>query len=200
MVGATLSTLVGEDDDCKASARWGVAGGVELGYQLTDRFGLSLGLLYSQHRYELENHYIHLITHSGDDYHVGRESRIKYDAISVPVLAKFYVLKGLSVKGGLQLEFLRKITAKQDVNHYNNNPEFDEHYTLNTDVKDNYHSLNLSLPVGLAYEYKGFVVDARYHIGLTKVVSSPGYVHGSNADARNSVFQMTLGYKFDLSK
>jgi hypothetical protein len=51
-------------------------------------------------------------------------------------------------------------------------------------------SVDFSIPVGISYEYANFQLDARYNWGLTKI-----YKHG---DDKNSVFQITLGYKFDL--
>ena len=51
-------------------------------------------------------------------------------------------------------------------------------------------SVDVSIPVGLSYEYSNFVLDARYNFGVTKVFE--------NSDTKNSVFQFTLGYKFEL--
>lgn len=51
-------------------------------------------------------------------------------------------------------------------------------------------SVDFSIPVGLSYEYNNFQLDARYNWGLTKAFE--------NSKAKNSVFQITLGYKFDL--
>ena len=58
--------------------------------------------------------------------------------------------------------------------------------SVDTDVK----SFDFSIPVGLSYEYNNVVLDARYNWGLTKIAD--------NSDSKNSVFQITLGYKFDL--
>lgn len=49
---------------------------------------------------------------------------------------------------------------------------------------------DLAIPVGLSYEYANVFIDGRYNWGVTKVFD--------NLDAKNSVFQVTLGYKFDL--
>ena len=49
---------------------------------------------------------------------------------------------------------------------------------------------HLSIPVGLSYEFEQVVLDARYHLGLTKV--SEGF------DWRNSAFTFTVGYRFGL--
>ena len=51
-------------------------------------------------------------------------------------------------------------------------------------------TVDLSIPVGLSYQYENFVIDGRYNWGLTKVYDGD--------DAKNSVFQITVGYKFSL--
>lgn len=51
-------------------------------------------------------------------------------------------------------------------------------------------SFDFSIPVGVSYEYSNFQLDARYNWGLTKV--------WDGIDCKNSVFQITLGYKFSL--
>ncbi|MGI6242110.1 MAG: porin family protein [Prevotella sp.] len=56
----------------------------------------------------------------------------------------------------------------------------------NTEAK----TVDLSIPVGLSYELNNFVLDGRYNFGVTKALDK--------SDAKNSVFQITLGYKFDL--
>ena len=49
---------------------------------------------------------------------------------------------------------------------------------------------DFSIPVGASYEYANWQLDARYNIGLTKV--------WKGATNKNSVFQITLGYKFEI--
>lgn len=91
---------------------------------------------------------------------------LKLDYINVPVLANVYVAPGLAVKLGLQPGFL---------------------------VSDNSigtKSFDLSIPVGLSYEFNNFVIDGRYNLGAIKIWEP--------SDSKNSVFQVTLGYKFDL--
>ena len=51
-------------------------------------------------------------------------------------------------------------------------------------------SIDFGIPVGLSYEYKNIVLDARYNIGVVKFAE--------HLDYRNRVFQITLGYKFRL--
>ena len=42
----------------------------------------------------------------------------------------------------------------------------------------------------LSYEFSNVVIDGRYNWGLTKV--------WKDGEAKNSVFQITVGYKFSL--
>ena len=103
----------------------------------------------------------------------------KLDYINLPILANVYVVKGLAVKVGVQPGFL-----------------VDKHNSP-YDPK----TVDLSIPVGLSYEYDNFVLDARYNWGVTKVSDGmPEWKNDKveNNNSRNSVFQFTLGYKFNL--
>ena len=86
--------------------------------------------------------------------------------VNIPVVANVYVVKNLAVKLGVQPGFC---VAKDK-------------------LKAN--TFDLSIPVGLSYEYNNFVLDGRYNFGVTNVAKG--------VDTKNSVFQFTLGYKFEL--
>ncbi len=95
--------------------------------------------------------------------------------LNVPVLANVYVVPGLAVKLGVQPGFM----VDKDKDGY----------------KGEVNTFDLSIPVGLSYEYNNFVLDGRYNWGVTKI--NKNSVKGAD-DTRNSVFQITLGYKFSL--
>ena len=148
-------------DSDGADARIGFVGGAELEYGITDILGLSVGALYSMQGAK------------SDDV------TLKLDYINIPILANVYVAKGFAVKLGLQPGFNVNSSLKS------------EGITVDLDKIDmDAKSFDLSIPVGLSYEYQSFVLDARYNWGVTKVVDG--------ADSKNSVFQITLGYKFAL--
>lgn len=90
--------------------------------------------------------------------------------INIPILANVYVVKGLAVKAGVQPAFMVGKDGAGDAAK----------------------TFDFSIPVGLSYEFPTvpIVIDARYNWGLTKVLDG--------ADPKNSVFQFTVGYKFDL--
>ena len=52
------------------------------------------------------------------------------------------------------------------------------------------YSFDFAIPVGLSFENSNVVLDARYNIGVMKMVDGD--------DTKNSVFQFTFGYKFSL--
>lgn len=103
----------------------------------------------------------------------------KLDYINIPILANVYVVKGLAVKLGIQPAF--NVSDKVKVSGGSTSITKD-----NTDAE----SFDFSIPVGLSYEYSNVVFDARYNFGVTKV--------WDGGDPMNSVFQITLGYKFAL--
>jgi hypothetical protein len=104
------------------------------------------------------------------------DAKYNFDYLNIPILAQYYVIKGLAVKAGIQPAFIVRHKASVDGN------------TTNIEgVK----SFNFSIPVGLSYEYQNFVLDARYNIGVTKIYKEAD-------QGRNSTFAITLGYKFAL--
>ena len=109
------------------------------------------------------------------------KSTEKLDYINVPIMANVYVVKGLAVKLGVQPGF--KVNDKLDL-------KMPVLGGALVDLKAK--SVDFSIPVGISYEYNNFQVDARYNWGLTKVFDV------DKLDQKNSVFQITLGYKFDL--
>lgn len=98
------------------------------------------------------------------------------DYITVPLMANVYVVKGLAVKLGVQPGF--KVYDKQKLKH--------EDRTVDMNAKN----FDFTIPVGLSYELHNVVLDARYNWGLTKIESG--------TDRRNSVFEISLGYKFKI--
>jgi hypothetical protein len=170
--GLNIANYKGTDG---SDPRLGLAAGVELEYQLTNRFSVSAGALYSMQG-------------SKDSRMDGGEKinmTIKTDYINVPVLINFYVVKGLAVKAGIQPAFNVKSDFVYTYEGKNVGGKLTE---VGIDIK----SFDLAVPMGLSYEYKNVVVDGRYNLGLMNIVDY------EKDDTKNSVFQITVGYKFRL--
>ena len=90
-------------------------------------------------------------------------------------MVNFYVAKGFALKIGLQPGFL--VNAKAE----------------SVDNKDAFESFNLSMPIGLSYEFKnGITLDLRGTPGLTAVNKNSS----SDWKLRSDCSTLTIGYKF----
>lgn len=173
--------FVKADTDCG----FGVAGGLEFGYQLTRRFGLTAGVIYSHQGAKREK----AEGWSPAPFHIDDNSYLTLDYINVPVLANFYVWRGLAVKVGLQPGILLAAKDHLDVGGGGKSEDVTDHRTL--DVKSRCNTIDLSIPVGVSYEFdSGIMFDARFNLGANDV-----FKHSKGS---NIVLQMTVGYKFKM--
>ena len=163
-VGLNCASLTEDDADYKAD----FVGGIEAEYHISPLVGISGGLLYSMQGCKAKDI---------DD------AKINLDYINIPILANFYVAKGFAFKAGIQPAF--NVSSK--VKYQGVSIDYNKYAPNGAEVK----SFDFAIPIGVSYEYQGFVLDARYNIGVTKVVDMDGA-------GKNSVFQLTLGYKFKL--
>ena len=165
-VGINLANITNADD---ASMRFGLVAGADLTYRVSQPFAISVGAFYSMQGAK-ENVKI-------DGVKV--EEKANLDYINLPILANVYVVPGLAIKAGIQPGFNVKHKYKVE----------SQGYSYEGDIED-FNSFDLSIPFGLSYEISDFVIDARYNLGLTKLIDEE--------KSKNSVFQFTVGYKIPL--
>lgn len=151
--------------------------GMEAEYMLTDNFSLSAGVM---------------VSNQGAKYDNATDGKYTADLdyANVPIMANYYVLPGLAIKAGVQPGFRTKAKVKTD----DGSMDMDEYYKLaGVVLGDDYKisKFDLAIPVGISYEYNNFVLDARYNWGLIKIENIGDSYY-------NRVFQLTLGYKFEL--
>ena len=165
-----------EITDDNAKFKFGIGAGFEGQYQVNNWLGLSGAVMYQQMGSKVKHF---------DD------AKIELEYIHVPLMAKFYVTKGLSLNAGLQPGFLTKAKVSG--------------YGAEVDVKDDCNKFDLCVPLSVAYELPmGLTFEARYNYGIIDVAKD--YDHGSNKasnfseeiDDKNLMFQITVGYKFAL--
>jgi hypothetical protein len=98
----------------------------------------------------------------------------KLDYVAVPVMAKYFVTPGLSLEAGPQFAF----NTLSEIEFEGETMELDE-----------IEGFDLGLGLGLGYQFmQAAFVQARYVMGLSDIAE--------DADAKNSVFQLSVGYKF----
>ena len=177
MAGLTIANFVGDDAD-GCDPKVGLIAGGELIYQASNMFALSGGLLYSMQGCSV------------DDF----DGKMKLEYINLPLMGNLYVAKGLALKAGLQFGFLMKAKASAT----------ESGVKADIDVKDTMNDIDISIPVGISYDINNsFVIEGRYNFGMNKIFKNSGTFFGeryqdNDISIRNSVIQLTLGYKFAL--
>ena len=174
-VGINFTTMT-NDNDAKTRTAFTVGG--EFGYVASPKVALSFGAMYSQQGCKAKFQ--------------GIDGTIKMDYINVPVIAACRVTDNLSVKVGLQPGFLINDKVKISSNGVDAEVGLEESYkAAGMDVT--LHKFDLSIPVGISYDFNNVELELRYNAGLTNILSVPG-----GDGTKNSVFQFTIGYKFGL--
>lgn len=176
-----------QSQELKPQARPGFTGGVDVMYQAYDNVGLSIGLSYVQAGCKYKD-----VDDNGVIWH---DHYDRMDYISVPLVAHSYIAPGLSINVGVAPSFL--IYGKYHAGMQSYDLDADGHRTnvqeaeIDQDIKKGLRKFALSIPVGISYEYENVVLDARYNVGVLNA-----YKYGLSA--RNKVFEVSVGYKFDL--
>ena len=170
-VGVTFSDLTGEEDTkMKVSLTYGA----EMEYYVTEQFSLAGGFLF---------------TNQGTKFSGSGDEKLNNYYFAVPLTANYYVLPGLAIKAGLQPAYRVKTNMRVDGTTIDMDRTLDYLNTFYNDTDIKINKFDLSIPVGLSYEYSRFVLDARYNFGLTKLFSNV------DDDSRNRMIVVTLGYK-----
>ena len=211
MAGVNLSGFSNATADIYGM-KVGFTGGAELEYGANPWFGLSFGLIYSQQGAKIDGTIDGIVIDEyGDRWmtSTNMDGKLSCSYLNLPLMANVYIpsLKGLAIKAGFQLGILTsdKMTAEgmivmQNMDYLasssyqmNSGRRLNQLVGYNTDMSDVCHSIDFGIPMGLSYEYRNIVLDARYYFGLTKIDKT------DNPDtARNQYFSITLGYKFHL--
>ncbi len=175
----------------KSLEKFGFVIGAESQYQFSKVFGLSLGAYFSQQGCKYRNFdssFGNIDSNSNKSWYIKINDDPKYNVntLILPILANFYVWKGLSLKVGLQPEYILSEKFKCDADVVILEKKYDQYYVGIGNEKSERWSL--SIPVGISYEYHNVVADLRYAYGVTDVVG----------DSKNRNLSFTLGYKFGL--
>lgn len=172
--GVNFATVNGSDQFESPDSRTSFHVGALAEFPIADIFSIQVEALYSGQGFEISSNNL-----------LGQDNKVEYqlDYINVPVLAKFYLIKGLSIEAGPQFNFLVNEEIDSDVNNDGgDNPE------------DNTKSFDFGFAGGLTFQTEmGIFATARYYQGVTNIVEGS---EGNDPTVNNSVFQIGVGYKF----
>ena len=169
----------------------GLMAGVDLEYQINEMFSFSAGVNYAMQGSGWEDY---KWSYRGSTAEI-TDLKIEADYLNVPVTLNCYIVAGLSVRTGVQFGFLTNAKEKGDY-RLSGGSSTDYKLEIDKDVKDMFEKFDVSIPVGISYEFPNhLVIDTRYNIGLTKVFKE-NFI--SEKNGKNQVFTLTLGYKIPL--
>lgn len=200
-VGVCLSNLTGTefltdiDNNTVVKSRYkaGPAIGADIEYTATETVSIVLGAYYAMQGYrfpDFNTHYNDESDYGMKDYH----ANMAY--INMPLLLNDYVFPGFSVKVGAEIGInlsaelkssQRKITMPN-----NGKTEYGDMREFKSDIKDITAPVQISIPVGLSYEYRNFILDARYNFGVTKTYKGE---FSDIVKSKNKSFVVTIGYR-----
>ncbi len=169
-IGVNGSIFYMDDKNVKNENFGGLSAGVELEYQIKKWFSLSAGALYSQEGGKVKVKDINIT------------EKVKADYINIPVLANFYVWKGLALKVGVQPSF--KVNDKFEVP--NSTVLATSKYSFGDEMK----GFDLKMPIGISYDFGGLVLELRSAVGTIKPFKDRDY--------QNACATFSVGYKFSL--
>ena len=174
-VGITISNITGGD-----KSKINVTYGVEFERLFTDQLSIAAGVLFTDQGCKYDILY--------DTYpNQSKYTKMNLYYGALPITVNYYVLPGLALKAGIQPAF----RVKANIEYGSEKLDFDKMVsTLYPGEEVKMNTFDLSIPVGFSYEYNRVTLDARYNIGVTKLIS------GSIETVHNKVFAITLGYKF----
>jgi len=193
-VGLNFATMTKLSD---SKVRTGLNIGLEAEYGVTEKFGVTAGLFYSQQGAKSKDTEMGEIYLDNNNEFVGAwafsgKGTVRLDYLNIPIMAQYYVIPGLAIKAGIQPGFnvLKKVyldgTLSQGGVQGGNIRQVDDSFKINEGVK----GFQFAIPVGISYEYANFVLDARYNIGVTKALDY--------SSSHHSVFSISLGYKITI--
>lgn len=173
---------------------FGFTAGVDFMYACNDNLGVSFGLNYARQGAKTE-----------DDLF-----RVSMDYLNVPLTLNYYPFAkvGLALKAGIQVGFVMHKKMKVDGFEYTSEYERTGRaiiYTrtgrsvivnkyMEAEWSKNFNKVDCSIPLAISYELYGFQLEARYNLGLVKVMKD------DDEASKHRVWQFTLGYKFDLGE
>ena len=179
--------------------------GVFVEYRFNDVFGISPEIMYSRQGMKLE--YIISEEESSSGYveklELKVESKGVLDYLNIPILAKIYATKALSIDVGPQFGFLLSAKGKRTMSgRYSETFPDGESFSNTVNIKDEFdiknvvNTFDLGLGIGATYNIGKFMIQGRYNLGITDTSKFEGEKPPDHKPQRNNVFQIGVGYRF----
>lgn len=167
-----IASLTGDVEDSSSLVGFQIGGFAE--FKISDKFAIQPELMYSaqggKESYNEKGYEVEVFT--------------KLGYINIPIMAKYYVAKSFSLEAGPQIGFLTSAKGEMKA----------DGESLEVDIKDEVESVDFGLNFGAGYDFtENITAGLRYNFGLSNVAKTDA---GDDYEVKNSVFSISLGYKF----
>ena len=156
-------------------------------YQVSKKLGLSASLSYC-----IQGQAWKKFTIDGVEY---SNNTLELTYLQVPVMAHYYIYKGLAINAGVQVGFMMNA---DDTHHGESTTSKGRKQTddIRVDYKKDLKTVDLTIPLGISYETSDhFVWALQYNLGLTDV-DKKTVPFGKGL--KNQAIYLTFGYKIGL--
>jgi opacity protein-like surface antigen len=177
--GINLHTITGDvSEDVSSKVGFQIGGFAE--FKLSDKFAIQPELLFSTQGAKLET--------SEPEFGISSEQKLNLTYLNIPVMAKFYATEKFSLEAGPQVGFLLSAKSKYEATFDGETESGDE------DVKDTLESIDFGVNFGAGYDFtENLSAGLRYNLGLSNIAKTED---DNDAKVKNSVFSLSLAYKF----
>ncbi|MEX6625835.1 porin family protein [Tenacibaculum salmonis] len=189
--GLNIANYSKSTDDIDSEARTSFHIGAVAEIKISDKFSFQPELIYSEQGATID--YTETTTVLTEFTKVKLKGNIKLNYLNIPLMAKYYVMEGLSLEAGPQVGFL--LSNKSKIKTTVESSLLGESGTETSDLylKDNLKSVDFGLNFGAGYKLdNGLNFSARYNLGLSNMND---YEDNGNS-RKNGVFQLSVGYFF----
>jgi len=179
--GLNSSNFSGDTDGTDFKSRFGFNLGVFAAIKLSEKITLQPEILFSTQGAEAEN-----IEAFVDDMLFTGDVKFNLSYINVPVMIKYYVVDKFNLEAGPQIGFLTSAKTSTKLDGYSQ--------TFDEEAKKYFESVDFGLNFGAGYDFtKNVSAGVRYNLGLSNILKTE---LGDNSESQNSVFSLSVGYKF----
>lgn len=179
--GLNSSNFSGDTEGADFKSRIGFNIGAFVAIKLSEKITLQPEVLYSTQGAKVEN-----VSAMYNGVNYTGDVKFNFSYINVPIMLKYYVADKFNLEVGPQIGFLASAKTSTKIDGFSQKTD--------QDVKDFFETVDVALNFGAGYDFtEKFFAGIRYNLGVSNIFNSES---GGDSKSQNSVFSLSVGYKF----
>jgi len=183
-VALNIANLTGDIENPSSLTGFQIGGFAE--FKLSEKFAFQPELMYSTQG--TRKSYSGVI----DNYNFSGENKTKLSYLNLPLMLKYYFVPKFNIEFGPQIGLL--LSAKNVIDYDDVMDGTAYSGSTKIDIKDQITTVDFGLNFGAGYDFTEKIsAGLRYNLGLSTIYD---YEIASDPNVKNSVFSISVGYKF----